>query len=119
MPTFMRRKVLFLGLALTANAALAQTPARRDTTRDLRNVFAPGYILQDRNGDDVIDFVNAKVVLPSAASQADLAAAANIAARLGYETSATNLDLTMLDTSRAASFATPIVIVGANNALLT
>src|SRR3954469_19528795 len=112
----MRHNVSLLALVFTASTSLAQQPARRDTTRDLRNVFAPGYILQDRNGDDVIDFVNAKIALPSAASQADLAAAANIAARLGYETSATNLDLTILDTTRAASFATPIIVVGATNA---
>src|SRR4051812_9012663 len=104
----MRRSVLLFTLTIAAGNVAAQPPARRDSTRDLRNVLAPGYILQDRNGDDVIDFVNAKVALPSAASQADLAAAANIAARLGYETSATNLDLTILDTTRATSFATPI-----------
>jgi hypothetical protein len=87
--------------------------------RDLRNVFAPGYILQDRNGDDVIDFVNAKIVLPTGATEAELAAAANLAARLGYETSASNLDLGVFDSPRANGFEQPVILIGARNALLS
>src|SRR5439155_11710585 len=103
-----------------AAAAHGQGPpsGARDSTRDLRNVLAPGYILQDRNGDDVIDFLNVRIALPARATEAELAAAANIAARLGYETSASNLDLTISDTTRAEVFTVPMILIGAQNALL-
>ena len=32
---------------------------------DIRDVFATGYILEDRNGDEVVDFVNVRIVLPA------------------------------------------------------
>ena len=102
----------------TALRAQAATPAARDTTHDLGNLLAPGYILQDRNGDGVIDFVNAKIVLPAATSEAEIAAAANLAARLGYETSAANLNLTTTDTARVASYNEPVILIGAGNALI-
>src|SRR5436309_1599705 len=95
----------------------ASTTSAQATSHDLRNVFAPGYILQDRNGDDVIDFVHAKIVVPAHATEADVAAAANVAARLGYETSASNLDLAILDTSKALRFDLPLIVIGAQNAL--
>ena len=61
---------------------------------DIRDVFATGYMLEDRNGDQVVDFVNVRILLPSAPWEAHVTAAANLAARLGYETSAMNLGLT-------------------------
>src|SRR5439155_17584894 len=62
-------------------------------TADLTTLFAPGGILQDRNGDGVIDFVNARIVLGEKPSAADVAAAADMAARLGFGTMAMNLPL--------------------------
>lgn len=107
-------------LSLRPVSVAAQSPTRTlaDSTRDLRNVFAPGYILQDRNHDDVIDFVNAKIVLPASPTEADLAAAANVAARLGYETSAANLDLTTTDTARVTAYDVPVILIGRTNALI-
>ena len=32
---------------------------------DIRDVFATGYILEDRNGDEVVDFVNVRIVTQS------------------------------------------------------
>src|SRR5262249_31579467 len=57
----------------------------------LSSFFKPGAALQDRNGDGVIDFVDARIVLAERPSAAEVAAAADIAARLGYETTAMNL----------------------------
>jgi hypothetical protein len=56
-------------------------------------VFDEGFFLEDRNGDGVIDFVNAQLVLGDQASAATVAAAANVAVRLGFETMAMNLPL--------------------------
>jgi hypothetical protein len=59
----------------------------------LSEFFRPGVVFQDRNGDGITDYVTARVVLAAAPTDAELAAAADIAARLGYETTAMNLPL--------------------------
>ncbi|MCH7715869.1 MAG: hypothetical protein IH876_07050 [Gemmatimonadetes bacterium] len=73
-------------------AAVNQSP--QDQLSGLELVFEIGPVLQDRNGDGDIDFVAARLVLGQPASDGDVAAAANVAARLGFETSAMNLPLT-------------------------
>jgi hypothetical protein len=60
----------------------------------LETIFEDGLLLQDRNGDGHIDHVAAHLSLGSAPSDRDVAAAANVAARLGFETAAMNLPLT-------------------------
>ena len=59
----------------TAGVPDAARASLRDV-RDLRDVFATGWLLQDRNADDVVDFVHARIVLPAAAQEADVASAA-------------------------------------------
>ena len=59
----------------------------------LGDFFKPGLILQDRNGDGAVDFVDARLVLPDHPSDIELTAAADVAARLGFETEAMNLPL--------------------------
>jgi hypothetical protein len=85
--------------------ALAQPAAR---AADLRDVFAAGFLLEDRNRDSHIDFVPARFVLPARPQSAAVAAATNLAARLGYETSALNPGLV----STTASGDAPVVVVG-------
>ncbi len=75
-------------LPLAGDARRADAPASVPALSDL---FKPGGGLQDRNGDGVIDFVDARIVLPERPSSAEVAAAADVAARLGYETTAMNL----------------------------
>src|ERR1700676_3181693 len=58
---------------------------------DLATIFTPGDVLQDRNGDGIVDFVNARIVLGEKPSAADVSAAADVAARFGFETMAMNL----------------------------
>src|SRR5438270_11459816 len=61
---------------------------------DLSDLFRPGAIFQDRNGDGVIDFVAAHLVLGADPDASDVASAADVAARRGFETAAMNLPLT-------------------------
>jgi hypothetical protein len=61
---------------------------------DLLSIFNAGGMLQDRNGDGVVDFVSARLVLGAKPRAGDIAAAADVAARLGFETSAMDLPLT-------------------------
>lgn len=57
------------------------------------NIFQMGLILQDSNGDQISDVVCGHVIVPKSPSAAENAAAANFAARLGYETGALTLPL--------------------------
>jgi len=72
---------------MAASAALAQEP------RGLEDLFSQGFLLEDRNGDGFTDFVNARFVLGEAPSPAVIAAASDVAARLGFETMAMDLPL--------------------------
>ena len=71
---------------------------------DLVDLFAPGVLLEDTNGDGVIDKVNAHLALGPDPSASDVSAGADIAARLGYETSAMDIPLT------SAAHSVPIAI---------
>ncbi|HEY7819890.1 MAG TPA: hypothetical protein VIG29_16835, partial [Vicinamibacteria bacterium] len=73
---------------LLSSIAVAQEP------RGIEDVFSPGFLLEDRNGDGVIDFVNAELRLGDSPSEAVVAAASDVAARLGFETMAMNLPAT-------------------------
>jgi len=79
---------------------------------DIRDVFATGYMLEDRNGDQVVDFVNVRILLPATPGEAHVTAAANLAARLGYETSAMNLGLTETGGAGSGRFDVPIILIG-------
>jgi hypothetical protein len=95
------------------SSASAQNAA--DTTvppGDIRDIFATGYMLEDRNGDQVMDFVNVRILLPATPGEADVTAAANLAARLGYETSAMNLGLTQAGGAGSSRFDVPVILVG-------
>lgn len=92
-----------------AVADAAPAPVAADTVSDLRDLFAGGLFVDDRNGDSLPDFVDGRIVLPAEPAPAEAAAAANLAARLGYETTATDL-------GRAARIgepvAGPVLLVG-------
>jgi hypothetical protein len=77
-------------LFVTAGA-LGRTAPAETAAASLSELFKPGVALQDRNGDGAIDFVDARIVLPEQPGAAEIAAASNIAARLGHETSAMNI----------------------------
>jgi hypothetical protein len=52
----------------------------------LTDPFSSGWMLADTNGDGIVDFVSGKVVVPEHPSAAQNAAAADIAARIGFGT---------------------------------
>ncbi len=94
--------------AAGATGAQAAAPAP-DTVVDLRDLFAAGLFVDDRNGDSLPDFVDGRIVLAAESTPAEAGAAADLAARLGYETTATDL-------GRAARIgdpvAGPVLLVG-------
>ena len=86
------KRLVFLLLVVAATAVTRTAPG--DTApASLSDFFTPGVVFQDRNGDGTIDFVDVRIVVPEQPSSAELAAAADIGGRLGYETSAMNLPL--------------------------
>src|ERR1035438_7507482 len=79
-----RACVPFLVFLLTRCFAYQAPPA--PSANRLTDPFATGWMLVDTNGDGIDDFVNGKVVVPASPTAAENAAAANIAARIGYGT---------------------------------
>jgi len=98
-----RAAVVVCVVALAGAGPVGQAPA--PAIGGLPAFFQSGGAWQDRNHDDVIDFVDARLMLGSAPDDDELAAAADVAARLGYETSAMNLPVV---TESAAG--TPIAV---------
>ena len=78
---------------------------------DLCAVFDQGYILMDTNGDSVCDYVNTQIVLPNQPSETHIVCAANIVARLGYETSGIDLDLVEKVENNFISYSKPIIAI--------
>jgi len=72
---------LVLALALACAFAFQTQPA---TVNPVADAFQTGWMLADTNGDGIADFINGKIVVPAKPSAAENAAAANLAARLGY-----------------------------------
>lgn len=100
-----RRTVCLLASGLVAWLAWQSPVISRDAPRvhDLSSLFDIGGLLNDANGDGVADGLSASFLLGETPSADDVAAAAEIAARLGFETSALSLPL--------AREASPAVIV--------
>jgi zinc carboxypeptidase len=103
-------KRTFICVAVFAAAgAIGRTAPVETVPAPLSDLFKPGVALQDRNGDGAIDFVNVRIVLPERPDASELAAASNIAARLGFETSAMDIPV---DVARQPGDARPAIFVG-------
>jgi hypothetical protein len=79
----------------------------------------PFGALRDGNGDGVIDTVAARVIVPARATADDIEAAANIAGRLGFETTALTLPLVLRDDEVTAPERIGLpILVGRTNAFV-
>ncbi len=95
-----------LAAAAVFATALAFTPHRASAQdADLARLFDVGQIVVDTNGDDVPDRVDARLVLSASPTLTELAAAAEVSGRLGFETMALDLPI-----SRAAGASYAIVV---------
>ena len=92
-----RPLICVVTLASTVVAfAAGQTQANQPpapTASLLENAFQTGLLLRDTNGDSIVDAVCAHIVVPDAPDEGENTAAANLAARLGYETSGITLPI--------------------------
>ena len=91
--------LIALMFAFTASP-FAQPANTSSSSTPLESAFQKGWILQDTNGDDIADFLAGHVLVPAEPTAAENAAAANLAARLGYET--TGLTMPVVETATQA-----------------
>src|SRR5690242_1757265 len=99
-------------LLVAISASIGRTAPADTTPLALSELFKTGVVFQDRNGDGVIDFVDARIVVPGAPSPGESAAAADVAARLGYETSAMNLPIVYDPARRFEAGDAPAIFIG-------
>ncbi len=91
--------VLFACSIALSTSAHAQ---RAKPETPIENVFQLGLIVQDTNGDQIADAVCGHVVVTKSPDAAENAAAANLAARIGYETSALTLPIVVPGSPQSA-----------------
>jgi hypothetical protein len=96
---------LLLSVVVTSTAPCSAIASAQEPPTDLTDVFDLGALVLDTNGDSVPDLLGASLVLGAPASVAETAAAAEISARLGFETMALDLPL-----ARGTGGAIPIVV---------
>src|SRR3954469_16936048 len=113
------RILLFTIAAALGCLSFTSSPAVQAQVRgpqSLTALIAPSRLTRDTNSDGLADAVAARVIVPAAPTLADIEAATNLAARLGYETTALSLPLVLRDdhVADAASIAVPI-LVGRSN----
>src|SRR5436190_9771394 len=95
-------------IVLIAPGATVSTQQTSPRPADLVAIFSPGDVLQERNGDGFVDFVNARIVLGERPGAAEVSAGADVAARLGFETMA--MDLPILSNPDDLRGAMPFII---------
>jgi hypothetical protein len=85
---------------LSGTIVLYGQQAKPETS--IENIFQMGLMAQDTNGDQIADAICGHVIVPKSPSAAENTAAANFAARLGYETSALTLPIVVAATGQMA-----------------
>ncbi|HYL73327.1 MAG TPA: M14 family zinc carboxypeptidase [Bryobacteraceae bacterium] len=81
-------------LAACAGVFAFQRPAGSTASAAvIEDAFATGWMLADTNNDGLADFVNGKIVVPANPSAAENAAAADLAARVGFATTGLTLPI--------------------------
>ena len=116
----MTRRILLLaftvalaGLFLASRNHL-QADARGP--QSLTTLVAAQSLTRDTNGDGLADAVAARVIIPASPTIGEVEAATNLAARLGYETTALTLPLVLRDSDVAQPAAVSVpILVGRSN----
>jgi hypothetical protein len=99
----MRRALAVLLLFVSAIFCLAQQkhafaqapPPEPASTNHLSDPFATGWMLADTNGDGIADEIAGKIIVPDHPTAAENAAAANLAARVGYGSAGLTLPMVL------------------------
>ncbi len=91
----MRSYLLTLSLLLPLAIASSRDVFAQEVAPEslLENAFKLGAVLQDTNNDKIADAVCGQIIVPQSPTAAENVAAANLAARFGYETAGITLPL--------------------------
>lgn len=84
----------------------------KENEEGLSGIFTPGYIFQDNNKDGLIDHVNLLIVLNDNPASSEVVAAGNAAARLGFETTSIDLNLSRFRSELESITEHPVLLVG-------
>jgi len=106
----MTRSIVFTLALLLAGAFAFQGPPAAPPTDRVADAFATGWMLTDTNGDGIADFINGKIVVPAHPTAAENAAAAELAARLGF--GSTGLTPPLVITAAADTHDGPRIWIG-------
>src|SRR6202035_3801200 len=107
--TMLKRSIPLLIIVCTFAFQRPTAPAANAVV-SVADAFATGWMLVDTNGDGIADFVNGKIVVPARPNATENAAAANLAARLGFGT--TGLTLPIVVNAAANASDGPRIWVG-------
>jgi zinc carboxypeptidase len=99
-------------LAVNRKASLRAAAGR---PQSLTSLVAARSLTSDTNGDGLADAVAARIIVPAAPSPQDVEVATNLAARLGYETTALSLPLVLRDDDVARESVGVPILVGRGN----
>src|SRR3954468_4506661 len=120
----MRIRFLFAGLLASLSVLPLVTPTARvhadaRSPQSLTALVAAGSLTRDTNADGLPDAVSARIIVPADAALADIETATNLAARLGYETTALTLPIVLRDNEVAdpAAIGVPVLVGRANRFL--
>ena len=91
---------------------LAGPAAAQPSDVDLEALDGPSPLLTDTNGDGIADAVRGRIVVSDTPTTAVTTAAANLAARLGYETAAADLDPVRRRSALPTPVEWPVILVG-------
>jgi Zinc carboxypeptidase len=102
----MRRALVVVGLFAVAIFGIAmRMRASRGAQNTAVDVSCDPFVdcmLEDTNGDGIVDAIRGKIIVPDDPTAAENTAAANLAAKLGYETSGLTLPIVMTSSEAAA-----------------
>ena len=84
----------------------------------LSRIFTQGFLLKDSNDDGITDCLNTRIILSGEASAEEIAAACNIAARLGFETMGLDLPIVLRDSDPSDRAALNPILLGKDNKVL-
>src|SRR6478672_7238826 len=112
MPSRLLLAAVLISLSVLPLAPRARILADARGPQSLSGLVASGSLTRDTNADGLEEAVAARVIVPANATLADIETATNLAARLGYETTALTLPLVMRDRDIAqpASIGVPILV---------
>jgi hypothetical protein len=85
-----------VALTLACAFAFQTPPAAVAPVNRVADPFATGWMLIDTNGDGIADFISGKVVVPTNPTAAENAAAADLAARLGFATTGLTMPVVVM-----------------------